>query len=262
MGEVSVALSKLAGIQKAIRSAMAEDVNRNPHKGPEFARSFKPLQVRHYFQQAAHLLEVVKRNMPEWYDDFHKLRIEPEMEMATKTDGIPDMFFSRSQLEQLARDIDQIFEIRANSQQTFAITKAAPRRTFISHGRSKDWYEVQAHLEKDLKLDTLELAQEASQGQTIIEKLESNADRCDAAVIVMSGDDADASGQARVRENVMHEIGYFQGKYGRNNVVLLHEDGVSVPTNLSGIVYIAYPRETISATFGVLDRELKSIYGG
>src|ERR1700761_5843753 len=36
----------------------------------------------------------------------------------------------------------------------------------------------------------------------------------------------------RVRENVMHEIGFFQGSYGRTFVVLLHEEGVNVPTNL------------------------------
>ena len=77
----------------------------------------------------------------------------------------------------------------------------------------------------------------------------------------MSGDDADDDGKPRVRENVMHEIGYFQGRYGRRRVILLHEEGVSVPTNLAGIVYVPYPKDTISATFGVLDRELRSLYG-
>jgi predicted nucleotide-binding protein len=47
-------------------------------------------------------------------------------------------------------------------------------------------------------------------GRTIIEKLIDNAARCDSAVIVMTGDDLSQSNEARLRENVMHEIGYFK----------------------------------------------------
>jgi predicted nucleotide-binding protein len=106
----------------------------------------------------------------------------------------------------------------------------------------------------------LELSQEPSSGQTIIEKLERNASTCDSAVIVMTGDDIDADGQARARENVMHEIGFFQAKYGRSRVCLLHEEAVSIATNLSGVVYVPFPKGNISASFGVLSRELKAMY--
>ncbi len=161
---------------------------------------------------------------------------------------------------QLVGQIDQLIETRASSVPA-AHAGDRPKRIFLSHGRSGDWKDVQSHLEKDMKHETLELAQEASGGLTIIEKLEKYSDRCDCAVIVMSGDDADAEGQPRVRENVMHEIGFFHGKYGRNRVILLHEEGVSVPTNLAGIVYAPYPKGYVHATFAVLDRELRSVYG-
>lgn len=134
------------------------------------------------------------------------------------------------------------------------------RRVFISHGRSKDWLEVQVHIEKDMKIQSLELAQEANQGRTVIEKLEAGASSCDGAVIVMSGDDLDSEGKVRVRENVMHEIGFFHGRYGRSRMILLHEESVSVPTNLAGVVYVPYPKGMIHATFGVLDRELRHMY--
>ena len=84
---------------------------------------------------------------------------------------------------------------------------------------------------------------------SFIEKLIENSDRCD------SHED-----EARVCENVMHEIGFFQGKYGRNFVVLLHEDGVNIPTNLSGVVYVPFPKDNIEASFHVLHRELNAIY--
>ena len=44
----------------------------------------------------------------------------------------------------------------------------------------------------------------------------------------------------RARQNVVHEIGFFQGKYGRSRVVLLAEQGVEIFTNISGIVRIDF----------------------
>ena len=87
-----------------------------------------------------------------------------------------------------------------------------------------------------------------------------NADSCDSAVIVMTGDDVANEDERRVRENVMHEVGFFQGRYGRSKVVLLHEEGVNVPTNLSGVAYIPFPKGKIDAGFHVLQRELNAFY--
>ena len=58
----------------------------------------------------------------------------------------------------------------------------------------------------------------------------------------------------------MHEIGFFQGRYDRTGVVLMHEDGVNIPTNLSGVAYIPFPNGNIEAGFHVLQRELNAIY--
>jgi predicted nucleotide-binding protein len=63
----------------------------------------------------------------------------------------------------------------------------------------------------------------------------------------------------RVRENVMHEIGFFQGRYGRKAVILLHEEGVNIPSNLGGVAYVPFPRGCIEAGFHVLQRELRTI---
>jgi len=126
---------------------------------------------------------------------------------------------------------------------------------FISHGRSTAWKELQTFLKKAQR-PTIELAQQASRGHTVITKLAAAADNCSHAVIVMTGDDASASGAKRVRENVMHEIGYFQGRLGLNRVVLLREQGVSIPSNLGGIVYLSFSRGDIASTFKRLLQEL------
>lgn len=56
------------------------------------------------------------------------------------------MHFSRAQTERLIRDIDQIFEIRANSELEQP-KQVAVRRVFITHGRSNDWRQVQPFVE-------------------------------------------------------------------------------------------------------------------
>lgn len=175
------------------------------------------------------------------------------------TDQKPN-YFGRQQLEQLTGDIDHIFEIRANSLLGQPLV-TAPRCVFITHGRSDDWRKVQAYIEKDVELPTIELAQQPNIGQTIIEKLERRGSLCDSAVIVMIGDDF-AENQIRVREDVMHEIGYFHGQFGRDRVILLHKEGVNVPTNLAEIAYVPFPKGTIEVGFHVLIRELTAMYKG
>lgn len=261
MSELSTTMAKLSGIRKALIGAMSENVSRNRGAGEVKTRAtFAPEHVEHYFSQAASLLEILKGLLPDLYSDFQAIRSAPETEMAPVRSGEPGTrHFSRSQAERLVRDIDQIFEIRANSELKQPMQEP-PHRVFISHGRSNDWRAVQSFIEKDVGLPTIELAQEPSMGLTIIEKLIDNAARCDSAVIVMTGDDTANQDQARVRENVMHEIGYFQGRYGRDAVVLLHEEGVNIPTNLAGIAHVPFPKENIAAGFHVLQRELKAIY--
>lgn len=262
MNALSITMAKLSGIRKAVVALMAENVSRNRSNGEVLTRAnYAPDLAQHHFVQAARLLDDLKQALPDLYGDFQPITVEPDAAMAPPNPSKETPYhYSRAQAERLVRDIDQIFELRANSE--LAQPKADPvRRVFVTHGRSNDWRAVQAYIEKDVGIPTIELAQEANLGRTIIEKLIDNAARCDSAVIVMTGDDVANEVEARVRENVMHEIGFFQGSYGRSFVVLLHEEGVNIPTNLSGVAYVPFPKGNIEAGFHVLQRELKAIYG-
>ena len=262
MDDVGTTMAKLAGIRRAVAAALDERAIARDGEAVS-RRSFATDTVDHQFKQAATLVNRLRELLPSLYDDFQPIRTEPALEMYQPDTTAPKLFhYGREQLELLGRDLDQVFEIRANSELSQPARQSATehRRVFISHGRSTDWREVQAYIEKDIGLATLELEQEPSAGRTIIEKLENNASHCDAAVIVMTGDDIDADGQARARENVMHEIGFFQAKYGRSRVCLLHEEAVSIPTNLSGVVFVPFPTRNVGASFGVLIRELKAMY--
>jgi predicted nucleotide-binding protein len=253
MNDIASTMAKLAGIRLAIESALNERGTSRDRSAP--LSYFEANDVQHYFFQALQHVCILSRLLPHLYGDFQAINTMPLKEMVPPHPKT----YSRSQLERLGRDIDQIFEIRANSELSGPRVESEPR-TFLTHGRSEDWREVQAFIEKDLKTPTIELAQEPNAGRTIIEKLEDNAAKCTCAVIVMTGDDFANSDVPRVRENVMHEIGFFQGKFGRQGVVLLHEEAVSIPTNLSGLVYIPFPKSRIQSCFHVLGRELSAIH--
>ena len=175
------------------------------------------------------------------------------------TPGTGSNIYTYPSIAPLENSLSYMLEMRAHYRiGENLVASSRPSRIFISHGRSKEWYKAQVHIEKVLGLSTLELAQEANLGRTVLQKLDEESTKCGYAVIIMTGDDIDGD-IIKARENVMHEIGFFQGKYGLRNVILLHEEGVNIPSNIHGLVYIPFPKDFVEATFGALHGELKVI---
>jgi hypothetical protein len=254
MNPIAVAMAKLAGLQKVFMSR----VNVNLH-----INFFDPAEIREYFEIYSLALDTLQRELPDLFADMRvrpiPIRLIPPIH--TTIDNHNTNQVPREYLLQLMRDIDYIFEVRSHSELEVPVAAAnREQRVFISHGRTSDWREVQAFIEKDLSILTLELAQEPNRGRTVLQKLAEESNRCCYAVIVMTGDDKTEDGQRRTRENVMHEIGYFQGKFGLPNVCLLHEEGVNIPSNIHGLVYAPFPSGMVSAAFTVLSRELRAVF--
>lgn len=198
---VTTTFAKLAGIRKALSALLdVEDSKVRAQGSPRLKAQFEPNLVAHHFRQAADLARSLKNDIPDLYDDFQNIEAGPQTKMMDNV-----MHFGRTQIEGLIRDIDQIFEIRANSELQ-PPAQSTIRRVFVTHGRAPDWRVVQTYIEHDLHLQALELEQEPNRGRTVIEKLLDVADRCDSAVIVMTGDDLPAQGEPRVRENVMQRL--------------------------------------------------------
>lgn len=198
---------------------------------------------------------------------YEQLIIDLKSEFGGLYDDLPDLplpnsigddnFDGRS-IDPLINNLDYVLEVHSNMRIGEKREETAkPDRIFISHGHSNEWRKLQAYIEKDLEHKTLELAQEANLGRTVLQKLSEESRKCSVAIIVMSGDDVVSLEEIRVRENVMHEIGFFQSSYGLANVILLHEGDVNIPSNIHGLVYISFPKDTIEAAFGALHRELK-----
>ena len=79
------------------------------------------------------------------------------------------------------------------------------------------------------------------------------------AFLVMTAEDEDAEGKLHARENVIHEVGLFQGRLGFERAIILLEDGCEEFSNIEGLGQIRFPKGDISAIFEdvrqVLERE-------
>lgn len=196
----------------------------------------------------------LKELLPDMFSDM------PDFIGTKSSPGLDCPIYMLDDIYVMIRNLDYILEVRSGYRIGEKIEeKIKAKKVFISHGTSKEWYKVQAYIERDLNHKTLELEQQPNLGRTIIQKLYEESNKCNCAIIVMTGDDKFDNGEIRARENVLHEIGFFQGKLGLGNIMLLHEEGVNIPSNIHGLVYITFPKDTIEATFGGLTRELKII---
>jgi predicted nucleotide-binding protein len=139
------------------------------------------------------------------------------------------------------------------------ILRTKRANVFLSHGHNellklklKDFLTVR------LGHPPIILAEQASRGFTVVEKLERVSEICCFAVILMTKDDQQVDGGIRARQNVIHEIGFFQGKYGRKNVVLLAERGIELFTNISGIIRIEFEATNFEQCYEPLRTEIES----
>ena len=129
-------------------------------------------------------------------------------------------------------------------------------KIFISHGRSPLWNEVERFVRTQLEIDVVILKDQVNRGRTVIEKLEEETDECHYAIIVMTAEDEQADGSVRARQNVVHEIGFFQGKFGRENVLVLRQESVEEFSNIAGIVYEPFIGNNIQSTFERIRSEI------
>lgn len=134
-----------------------------------------------------------------------------------------------------------------------ALSKAAPktdsnqnRKIFIVHGHDDEMVQASARLVTKLGFDPIILREQPNQGRTIIEKFEDYSD-VPFAIVLFSPDDEGKSLKEthlhkRPRQNVIFELGFFLGKLGRQNVVVLHKEveDFEILSDFQGILFEPY----------------------
>ena len=117
-------------------------------------------------------------------------------------------------------------------------------KVFISHGHDTELLHRTVLALKEIGLETVVSIDLASQGDTIIEKIEKSSD-VDFAVVLYTPCDLGGRNtsppklQSRARQNVVFEHGYLMAKLGRNRVFTVTKGEVQLPSNISGTVNIS-----------------------
>lgn len=131
-------------------------------------------------------------------------------------------------------------------------------KIFISHGHNELLkYKLKDFIQNTLHREPLILSEMPNNGMTVVEKLEAASKLCNVAIVLLTKDDETKEGGMRARQNVIHEIGFFQGKYGRQKVILLREQGVEIFSNISGILRIEFTSSHFEEIYDTLRRELE-----
>lgn len=162
-----------------------------------------------------------------------------------------------AELGRIARHAAQFLRTKYKMQgQTVAKTDG---KIFIGHGRSNDWHALKDFIRDRLGLDYDEFNRESPAGQSVKERLLDMLESNCFAFLVMTAEDEHADGTLHARENVIHEAGLFQGRYGFERAIMLLEEGCKEFSNIHGIVQIRFPKGKLKASFEeirqVLERE-------
>jgi predicted nucleotide-binding protein/ligand-binding sensor protein len=153
-----------------------------------------------------------------------------------------------------------------------------PKTVFLSHGHDGSVAEeVADFLDRLLGLEVIRATRASARGQDMMYLLEAWAQECAVAVVVATADDecrvstvaarkkatATAPAQERVerriRPNVAHEMGYFQGSLGNTRVVILEERGAQMPSNVQGLLTLRFRIGNVKEVFGDLLGYLQDI---
>jgi predicted nucleotide-binding protein len=120
---------------------------------------------------------------------------------------------------------------------------------FVIHGSDTTSAQIVARaIERATGRDVIILREKPNSGRALIEKFEDHAEEASYAVALLTADDegrrkGEATHQARARQNVIFEMGYFYGHLGRRRVSVLLDPTVERPSDMAGVVYITFSED-------------------
>lgn len=175
-----------------------------------------------------------------------------------------NMYLMKNKLRGLLLEIeptadDYIFSMRKKVEDEIVKKNFDNKKVFIVHGHDTGLLNEVELLLRRVGLEPIILKNEANAGRTIIEKIEELTDVGFGIVLYTGCDEGRKKGDKelkdRARQNVIFEHGYLCAKLGRGRVVALNDDGIEVPSDLSGVLYV--PRSEDNWT-NMIMREIKS----
>ena len=142
------------------------------------------------------------------------------------------------------------------------VSEQSSRKIFVVYGHDDIARTQLEALLRRWDLDPIILDQQASGGQTIIEKLDEYGEDVGYAIVLATPDDegkakTEANYKSRVRQNVVLELGMFLAKLGRNKVAILLKEATDFekPSDIQGLIYIPFQNKVDEVSISLI-REL------
>ena len=131
---------------------------------------------------------------------------------------------------------------------------------FLIHGHGKaEVREFKELMEKNFNITPIILSEKPNRGKTIIEQIELYGMRSAFAFSIFTPDDwvkRNEDEYFQARPNVLFELGWFCGRYGREKVRIIKKKGTKLPSDLGGLITINY-NENIDEVFLRIKEELE-----
>ncbi len=141
-------------------------------------------------------------------------------------------------------------------------SSSSNRKVFVVYGHDEIARTQLEALLRRWDLDPIILDQQASSGQTIIEKLEEYGSDVGYAIVLATPDDEgkakdEPEYKSRVRQNVVLELGMFLSKLGRERVAILLKESKDFekPSDIQGLIYIPFQNRVDEVSISLI-REL------
>ena len=151
------------------------------------------------------------------------------------------------------REIERVFDVFDGSVKDSKLPEEpnqARGKIFLGHGKNLLWRELHNHLRDRHDLDVEAYEVGARAGHHIRDILVSMLSSSSLAFLVMTAEDETAEEEYQARQNVVHELGLFQGRLGFGRAIALVEEGTKLFTNMAGIQQIRFSKGNIQETFG------------
>ncbi|MGD0634930.1 MAG: nucleotide-binding protein [Beijerinckiaceae bacterium] len=233
--EISKALDERVALGKELRASAASP---GKYSDPFMTRCKKWRDYNEEFLQRVFTNVSIARK-------YHRVAFAAEIGMKTPTPIDQHHKYVDAQIAELESVLNRLELYPEAASQPSSLDEDArslSNKIFVVHGHDIAAKEAVARFLGKVELDAIILNEQPDRGLTIIEKFESHAAQVAFAVVLLTPDDLGAqaaaqSQNARARQNVIFELGYFVGKLGRGRVCLLCKGDVEIPSDLYGVIY-------------------------
>jgi predicted nucleotide-binding protein len=134
-------------------------------------------------------------------------------------------------------------------------------KIFIGHGRSAAWRDLKDHLAEQQGYSVQAYETGTRSGHTIRDILSEMLQGASFALLVLTGEDEVESGGLRARQNVVHELGLFQGRLGFPRAIAVVEEGIELFSNMDGVQQIRFGKGEIRQSYGDVLATLRREFG-